>query len=661
MAKDSGYRLGVEDVKYDRSAGLRAVGDNTDLGAPGDANTKKKTFQTPAVLNTAAELANTDLGAPALSGEDRDRVFKHEAQPYFQKLDDQRKQDEKYFESMGLRWSGDRRETYDRRTEDTYGRVAEDVMVPLIKGERAERRQDLTTMANIGMIEGQLGIQEGQLGIQGRAQALDELNSEYDRAVAEARETGMWTDPETQEEIQTLAAKIEEHSQSISERKTTLLEQDQAIKRAQQRGEMTGRYYDPKTNTTMDTLQAKRDRLNEIVQEAVHRGYWGTDITVNLAEFMADMEISPSEYQDGEWGGAGGGDESVSSADRAEILRSLTEDAFRVAIPGIAQAIDFSTEEIEEVVGYIGYDDAFEFFDRFMQGDNMPVSSFLDWAAEMAADPSDVQGILASLGNMVEVDWQDDPETISALSSYLAEGGLIGDMPAELRAKLDGYTLSMPGAYTNTTTTSDTTTSDTTTSDNANDGGGSTVTDEQARDFLFDLQNRDGGYGAVTQQEWDDLPAKYQQVVPNPAKKFENDVLSQTGSNFTEDQIHNAAAVFRGEGKEAAIRYLRGFNTGSTQAADEAAADEAAADTTTTDSSNWRSAPHAANPGTFAKNIKFGDGSKVWQLNDPRMVDIENMVRDGRLGELSALYLLYDQGKINHTVAAHLRDNILRG
>ena len=243
------------------------------VGAPADSeeDPTKKNVTAPPILKQAEEAIAQNIGAPA-SDADRERIFAYRAEPFLKQTKKTTENLSKYYEQQGLRFSTERRDMIAEKVGEIGRQMGESVMVPQLEREKADQQ----AWAGLGI---NLGTAQANIALQDRQQTLAETNSALDRAAAQARETGVFKDPATGMDYDTLAKQAQEFGQGISERQTTLMETNGAYERAQSRGASTGIYIDPVTGMSSETLDKQRLELDRTSQRAVATGWWEEEAT----------------------------------------------------------------------------------------------------------------------------------------------------------------------------------------------------------------------------------------------------------------------------------------------------------------------------------------------------------------------------------------------
>lgn len=396
---------------------------NAQVGAPAgsEEDPTKKNITAPPILKQAEEAITQNIGAPA-SKEDRDRIFAYRAEPYQQQTKKTTDNLSKYFEQQGLRFSTERRDMIGEKVAEIGRQMGESVMVPQIEREKADQQ----AWASLGI---NLGTAQANIAQQDRRQALDEVNSAMDRAAAQARETGVFKDPVTGQDYDTLAAQAQKFGQGIEERQTTLMETNAAYERAQSRGASTGVYIDPVTGISSETLDKQRLDLQKIVDRATATGWWEEEATIARDIFMkwagADTDNGLGDQPGGTTPPPGGttpppGDDPDTVKDRA-TANAAEMDFMTHRLPQYLEATGAPLPALQALVTELGIADAEALLNRLIAGEPITIGEL----KALTLTKHQSSAAFMAVADFVTADGAGDEEVVRLLGGNNTERGVI--------------------------------------------------------------------------------------------------------------------------------------------------------------------------------------------------------------------------------------------
>ena len=362
------------------------------VGAPEDTNApeKKPALSPPPLLKQAEEEISKNIGAPTNQA-DRDRVFAYRAEPFMKQIKDTTNDLSKYFESQGLRFSTERRDMIGDKVTEIGRQMGESVMVPQIEREQAERQG----WAKLGI---DLGSQQATLDLQTRRMNLDETNAAMDRAVAQGKATGTFTDPVSGISYDTLEKKVQQFSESIQNRQTLLMETNAAFERAERRGQQTGIYIDPITGESSETLTKRKDDFQRIVDRATATGWWEETATLNRETLLgaagADTDNGLGEQPAGttppaDTPPAGTPGEDDPETVKQKLKKLQAETAWRdTRLPQYRQETGASDGQLMTLVTELGIEGADSLLNRLISGEPITLGEIKALVAKGGSSPA---------------------------------------------------------------------------------------------------------------------------------------------------------------------------------------------------------------------------------------------------------------------------------
>uniref|UniRef100_A0A6M3J2Q7 Uncharacterized protein n=1 Tax=viral metagenome TaxID=1070528 RepID=A0A6M3J2Q7_9ZZZZ len=407
-----------------------------------------KTVETPEALKKASDKATQLMDLGALSPEERSRSIAYKSQPYLDQLGKLTDQYNKTMESQGLRFSTERRGKLGEITTEIGRQLGESVYVPMIQQEQDNARANIALGADVGAQVGNIQLQEKQLNQQ-MVQFAYSHNfdvQKFQEAVRATKAGEVLADKQLAEAVRQfdenlVQTKLEANrTYGLQQRQTQIAELNGAMDRATAQGNATGVFKDPVTGLDYDTLDKQKLELDAKIVKAAYTGSWEEEGSIT-ADDVLDPDQDTGLGDDGgeAGGGEGGGGEGGGGQTATDVLQKASKtagDMERLQLyDSYATRMGVPMKAVEMVASALDPEDEDSLFTRLAAGTPIP----LDELTAMFGGISDPFFVLADFVTL-------DADGNVVLLNPLPAGAAANVNPGIVRSGSAGGTQERPPA-----------------------------------------------------------------------------------------------------------------------------------------------------------------------------------------------------------------------